>query len=148
VLETGPPLAPPHLVNDFVRNVRKRVRYITLCESSIDDDGKYDLFHPISSTILCASASVMSPSVSRPHRYLMSRLSLQVLYLWRHVLSTAPPFILWWVNLKIQFAPLHRLLHRRAALSSNSNGTLSVYSSLYCEISMVVHRWWCLVRLD
>jgi hypothetical protein len=42
------------------------------------------------------------------HRYLMSRLSLQVFYLWRHVLSTAPPFILWWSNFEILFAPLHR----------------------------------------
>jgi hypothetical protein len=42
------------------------------------------------------------------HRYLMSRLSLQVFYLWRHVLSTAPPCILWWSNLEILFAPLHR----------------------------------------
>jgi hypothetical protein len=40
--------------------------------------------------------------------YLMSRLSLQVFYLWRHVLSTAPPFILWWSNLKMLFAHLHR----------------------------------------
>jgi hypothetical protein len=37
----------------------------------------------------------------------MSRLSLQVFYLWRHVLSTAPPFIIWWSNLEILFAPLH-----------------------------------------
>jgi hypothetical protein len=42
------------------------------------------------------------------HRYLMSRFSLQVFYLWRHVLSTAPPFILWWSNLEILVAPLHR----------------------------------------
>jgi hypothetical protein len=42
------------------------------------------------------------------HRYLMSRLSLQVFYLWRHVSSTAPPLILWWSNLEIQFGPLHR----------------------------------------
>jgi hypothetical protein len=42
------------------------------------------------------------------HRYLMSRLSLQVFYLWRHVLSTAPPFRSWWSNLEILFAPLHR----------------------------------------
>jgi hypothetical protein len=41
------------------------------------------------------------------HRYLMSRLSLQVFYLWRPVLSTAPPFI-WWSNLEILFGPLHR----------------------------------------
>jgi hypothetical protein len=42
------------------------------------------------------------------HRYLMSRLSVQVFYLWLHVLSTAPPFILWWSILEILFAPLHR----------------------------------------
>jgi hypothetical protein len=79
------------------------------------------------------------------HRYLMNRLSLQVFYLWRHVLSTAPPFILWWSNLEILFAPPspQLSLHRRAALSSNWNGTLSLYSrknpksSLYCEMSML-----------
>jgi hypothetical protein len=42
------------------------------------------------------------------HRYLMTRLSLQVVYLWRHVSSTAPPLILWWSNLEIPFGPLHR----------------------------------------
>jgi hypothetical protein len=42
------------------------------------------------------------------HRYLMSWLSLQVVYLWRHVSSTAPPFILWWTNFEILFGPLHR----------------------------------------
>jgi hypothetical protein len=42
------------------------------------------------------------------HRYLMTRLSLQVVYLWRHVSWTAPPFILWWSNLEILFGPLHR----------------------------------------
>jgi hypothetical protein len=42
------------------------------------------------------------------NRYLMCRLSLQVFYLWRHVLATAPPFILWWSNLEILFGPLHR----------------------------------------
>jgi hypothetical protein len=41
-------------------------------------------------------------------RFLMSRLSLQVFHLWRHVFSTAPPFILWWSNLEILFGPLHR----------------------------------------
>jgi hypothetical protein len=48
------------------------------------------------------------PRVGSAHRYLMSRLSLQVFSLWRHVLSTAAPFILWWSNLEILFAPLHR----------------------------------------
>jgi hypothetical protein len=38
----------------------------------------------------------------------MTRLSLQVVYLWRHVSSTAPPFISWWPNLEILFGPLHR----------------------------------------
>jgi hypothetical protein len=42
------------------------------------------------------------------HRYLMTRLSLQVIYLWCHVSSTAPPFTLWWSNLEILFGPLHR----------------------------------------
>jgi hypothetical protein len=40
--------------------------------------------------------------------YPMSSLSLKVFYLWRHELSTSPPFILWWSNLEILFAPLHR----------------------------------------
>jgi hypothetical protein len=38
----------------------------------------------------------------------MTRLSLKVVYLWHHVSSTAPPFILWWWNLEIVFAPLNR----------------------------------------
>jgi hypothetical protein len=42
------------------------------------------------------------------HRYLMTRLSLQVVYLWRHVSSTAPLFLLWWSSLEILFGPLHR----------------------------------------
>jgi hypothetical protein len=45
---------------------------------------------------------------STSHRYLMTRLSLQVFYLWRHVSSSAPPLILWWSNLEILFGPLHR----------------------------------------
>jgi hypothetical protein len=43
------------------------------------------------------------------HRNLMSRYTVQGFYLSRHVLSTAPPFILWWSNLEILFSPL---LHR------------------------------------
>jgi hypothetical protein len=38
----------------------------------------------------------------------MTRLSLQVFYLWRHVSSTAPPLIFRWSNLEILFGPLHR----------------------------------------
>jgi hypothetical protein len=41
------------------------------------------------------------------HRNVMTILSLQVVYLWRHVSSTAPPFILLWANLEILFGPLH-----------------------------------------
>jgi hypothetical protein len=44
------------------------------------------------------------------HRYLIPRLSLKAVYLWRHVSSTAPQFILWWWNLEILFAPLNRAL--------------------------------------
>jgi hypothetical protein len=66
-------------------------------------------------------------------------------YRYRHVLSTSPPFMLWWSNLEILFAPQappppQLSLHRRAALLSNSNGTRSGYSrenpksSLYCDI--------------
>jgi hypothetical protein len=45
--------------------------------------------------------------VDSTHRYLMTRLSLQIVYLWRHVSSTAPPLILWWSNLEILFGRLH-----------------------------------------
>jgi hypothetical protein len=46
-------------------------------------------------------------TIQYTHRYLMTRLSLQFVYLWRHVSSTAPSFILWWSNLDILFGPLH-----------------------------------------
>jgi hypothetical protein len=38
----------------------------------------------------------------------MTRLSLQVVYLWRHVSSAAPQFILWWSILEILICPFHR----------------------------------------
>jgi hypothetical protein len=38
----------------------------------------------------------------------MTRLSLQVFYLWRHVSSSAPPLILWWSNSELLVGPLHR----------------------------------------
>jgi hypothetical protein len=34
----------------------------------------------------------------------------------RHVLSTAPPFILWWPNLEIPFVPLHRIFYLTGGL--------------------------------
>jgi hypothetical protein len=55
------------------------------------------------------------------HRYLMGRLPLHGFYLWRHVLSTAPPFTLWWW--KFDPPPPQFPLHRRAAPTTNSNGT-------------------------
>jgi hypothetical protein len=88
-----------------------------------------------------------SPAASSNHRYLMSRLSLQVFYLWRHVLSTAAPFTVHCIMV-VKFRnticppPPQISLHRRAALSSNSNGTRCVYSrknpkrSVHCEMSM------------
>jgi hypothetical protein len=54
------------------------------------------------------SATPTFHHTAHSHRYLMSRLSLQVFYLWHHVSSTALPLILWWLHLKILFGPLHR----------------------------------------
>jgi hypothetical protein len=62
------------------------------------------------------------------NRYLMSRFTLQGFYLWRHVLSTATPLILWWLNLEIIFIPLHRSCG--AALSTNLKRTHSLYCYL------------------
>jgi hypothetical protein len=84
----------------------------------------------------------------RDHRYLMSRLSLQVtscivdstdIYImvvkFRNTICPPPPQL---------------SLHTRAALSSNSSGTRSVYnrknprSSLYCDMSMYgIHSSFC-----
>jgi hypothetical protein len=79
------------------------------------------------------------------HRYLMTRLSLQVIYMWRHVSSTAPPFILWWLNLEILFGPLLRsstftgVLRCQAILKWNTvlYSRKNPKSSLYCEMSIV-----------
>jgi hypothetical protein len=57
---------------------------------------------------VCETQYSNACSVSCNQRYLMTRLSLQVVYLWRHVSSTVPPFILWWSNFEIIFGPLHR----------------------------------------
>jgi hypothetical protein len=77
------------------------------------------------------------------HRYLITRLSLQVVYLWRHVSSTAPPFILWWWNLETLLGPLHRsspfkeswavkLFKWNTVLYSRENPK----RSLYCKMSV------------
>jgi hypothetical protein len=59
-----------------------------------------------------AKGSALLPMAMRPaHRYLIPRLSLKVVYLWRHVSSTAPPFILWWWNLETLFTPSTAALH-------------------------------------
>jgi hypothetical protein len=77
------------------------------------------------------------------HRYLISRLSLQVLYLWRHVLSTAPPFILWRSNLEILFAPLHRsspfIGGLRWQAIQKKCSRKNPKSSLYCEMLELPH---------
>jgi hypothetical protein len=77
----------------------------------------------------------------------VSRLSLQVFYLWRHVLLTAPPFILGWSNLEILFPFLHRRegpSHEGCAVKQFKRNMVRIYmynrknpkSSLYCEMSM------------
>jgi hypothetical protein len=76
-----------------------------------------------------------------------SRLSLKVVYLWRHVSSTAPPFILWWSNLKILFGPLHRSSPFIGELRCQAIQMEHIYrrenpkSSLYCEMSMLLPHW-------
>jgi hypothetical protein len=66
--------------------------------------------YPESKTLtICGQKFIFFTLISSTyHRYLLTRLSLQVVYLRRHVSSTAPPFILWWSNLEILFGPLHR----------------------------------------
>jgi hypothetical protein len=74
----------------------------------------------------------------------MTRLSLKVVYLWRHVSSTAPPLILWWWNLETLFAPFNRCspFIRELRCQVFKWKTL-LYSredpkrSLYCEMSVV-----------
>jgi hypothetical protein len=66
---------------------------------------------PLSGIWMLLSFSITAFIPILAHRYLMSRLSLQVFYLWRHESSTAPPFIFWWSNLEILFAPFHRSSH-------------------------------------
>jgi hypothetical protein len=79
---------------------------------------------------------------------LMTRLSLKAVYQWRHVWSTTPPFILWWWNLKILFAPLNRsspFIRESCAVELFKWNTL-LYSredpkrSLYCEMSLDMRR--------
>jgi hypothetical protein len=48
-------------------------------------------------------------------------------YLWRHVLSTAPPFILWRWKFEILLNPLLRSSSYTGALITNSNGTQSAH---------------------
>jgi hypothetical protein len=83
------------------------------------------------------------------HRYLIPRLSLKVVYLWRHVSSTAPPFILWWWNLETLFVPLNRsspFIGELRCQAIQMEHALIKYSredpkrSLYCEMS-VDHIW-------
>jgi hypothetical protein len=73
------------------------------------------------------------------HRYLMTRLSLQVVYLWHHESSTAPPFITWWPNFEIHFAPLHRSSpFKQFKWNTLLYSTEDPKRSLYCEMSVTV----------
>jgi hypothetical protein len=76
----------------------------------------------------------------------MTRLSLQVVYLWGHVSSTAPPFILWWSNLEILFGPLPRSSPCIGGLRcrGNANGTWSVYSRERIQKAVYIVRCLCL----
>jgi hypothetical protein len=78
------------------------------------------------------------------HRYLMTRLSLQVFYLWRHVSATAPPPILWWSKFRNTICPPppQLSLHRRAALSSNSNGTQHIAERTQKAVYIVRCLWY------
>jgi hypothetical protein len=59
---------------------------------------------------------------------LWGRLHLHDFYLWRHVVSTAPPFILWWWKFEILFDPLHRSSSIGGQRwQTNSNGTQSAH---------------------
>jgi hypothetical protein len=94
-----------------------RIR-VTVWPPRINDDetfvrifrsGKNKIFHRKTIfSFLLSHICWTSNLPSQDHTYLMSWLNLQVFYLWRHYLLTAPPFILWWSNLEILFAPLHR----------------------------------------
>jgi hypothetical protein len=50
----------------------------------------------------------LDPDLYPDQRYHMGKLPLHGLYLWRPVLSTGPPFILWWWKFEILFNPLPR----------------------------------------
>jgi hypothetical protein len=72
----------------------------------------------------------------------MTRLILQVVYLWRYVSSTAPPFILWWPNFEILLGPLHRSSPfigelRCQALQMVLYSRENPKRSLYCEMAVL-----------
>jgi hypothetical protein len=84
----------------------------------------------------------LEDSLRETHRYLITRLSLQVFYLWC-IVDSATTYIMVVKFRNTSWPPPPQLsLHRRAALLSYSNGTRSVYnrenpkSSLYCDMSM------------
>jgi hypothetical protein len=57
------------------------------------------------------------------------KIPLRDVYLWWHVQQKAPSFVLWWSKLEILVGPPtpQYLLHRRAALSTISRGTQSIF---------------------
>jgi hypothetical protein len=97
---------------------------------------------------LCTSPISSPISFLRLHttnRYLMSRLSLHVFYLWRHVLSTAPPFIYYGGKIyKYYLPPSTAALpsYEGCAVKQFKRNTVRIQqkeppkSSLYCEMPM------------
>jgi hypothetical protein len=96
----------------------------------------------------------LSNLLYRYHRYLMTRLSFQVVYLSRHVSSTAPPFILWWWNLEILFAPLNRsspfigeLRCQAVQMEHGPYIAVRIQSAvyIYSEMSVMGTRIYCII---
>jgi hypothetical protein len=66
------------------------------------------LVHDYTSTGTLCTVQCIPAGTGLSHRYLMDRLPIHGFYLWRHILSTAPPFIFWWWKFEILFEPLPR----------------------------------------
>jgi hypothetical protein len=72
-----------------------------------------------------------------------------VFYLWSHVLSTAPTFILWWWHLEILFAPLHRSSPFIEGKQFKRNTVRILYSRKNPKSSpLYIVRWLCNVRTN
>jgi hypothetical protein len=98
------------------------------------------------------------------YRYLMGRLLFHSFHLWRHLLSTAPPFILWWWKFDLLFDPLPgtssflgrqrwQPIQMEHSLQIRGRGRSRYYSHVYdtvpmswnnkyCIFTYVVKRWY------